>query len=93
MKPVAVLRHSPTEGPGYFSTYLDRHEIPWQLILLDAGEPVPRNAQEFAGLCFMGGPMSANDRPPWVAPVLDLIRDATRCDATSRLSAMVSAGS
>jgi hypothetical protein len=25
MKPVAIFRHSPTEGPGYFATYLERH--------------------------------------------------------------------
>ena len=28
----------------------------------------------------MGGPMSANDPLPWVAPVLELIRDAVRKD-------------
>lgn len=80
MKPVAIFRNSPTEGPGYFSAYLDRRGIAWRLILLDAGEPVPGSAQEFGGLCLMGGPMSANDDLPWVAPVLELIRDATRRD-------------
>jgi GMP synthase-like glutamine amidotransferase len=78
MKPVAVFRHAPTEGPGYFATFLDEHRIEWRLVRLDEGEPVPANASGFAGLAFMGGPMSANDTLPWTEPVLALIRDAVR---------------
>ena len=32
MKPVAVFRHLPIEGPGYFATFLDNNHIPWRLI-------------------------------------------------------------
>jgi GMP synthase-like glutamine amidotransferase len=78
MKPVAVFRHAPTEGPGYFATFLDEHGIAWRLVRLDEGEPVPERAGAFAGLAFMGGPMSVNDDLPWIAPALDLIRDAVR---------------
>jgi len=76
VKPVAIFRHAATEGPGYFATYLERHGVPWQLIRIDAGEPVPERAARFGGLVFMGGPMSVNDELPWIAPVLRLIRDA-----------------
>jgi len=76
MKPVAVFRHAPTEGPGYFATFLDERRIPWRLVKLDEGEAVPPSAEPFAGLGFMGGPMSVNDDLPWMAPVLALIRDA-----------------
>lgn len=76
MKPVAVFRHAPTEGPGYFATFLDGHRVRWRLVRLDEGEPVPGSAEGFAGLAFMGGPMSVNDRLPWIEPVLGLIRDA-----------------
>ena len=31
MKPIAIFRHSPGEGPGYFATFLDRHSLPWTL--------------------------------------------------------------
>ena len=75
MRPVAIFRHSPTEGPGYFAIFLERHGIPWRLIAVDAGEPVPP-AEAFSGLCFMGGPMSVND-PPWIDRVCALIRDAS----------------
>ena len=47
---------------------------------LDEGAPVPRDAHRFSGLAFMGGPMSANDPLPWIAPALELIRDAVRKD-------------
>jgi GMP synthase-like glutamine amidotransferase len=80
MKPVAIFRHSITEGPGYFATFLDRRGVSWRLIRLDEGESVPTDARAFSGLCFMGGPMSVNDDLPWIAPALALIRDAVRAD-------------
>jgi GMP synthase-like glutamine amidotransferase len=80
MKPVAIFRASPTEGPGYFATYLERHSMPWQLVALDSGERVPRDARKYSGLVFMGGPMSVNDGLPWIAPALELARDAVRKD-------------
>jgi len=76
MKPVAILRHVATEGPGYFATYLDRHQVSWRVVKIDEGEPVPGNPREFSGLVFMGGPMSVNDSLPWIAPSLALIRAA-----------------
>ena len=75
-KPVAVFRFSDTEGPGHFATFLDANRIPWRLFKLDEGDPVPATSEPFAGLAFMGGPMSANDPTPWNAPVLALMRDA-----------------
>ena len=80
MKPVAIFRHAPPEGPGYFATYLDHHRIPWRLIGVDAGEAVPADPRAFSGLVFMGGPMSVNDDIPWIAPILKLIRDSVAAD-------------
>lgn len=80
MKPVAIVRHYPIEGPGYFARFLDEHAIPWRLIAIDEGEAVPRDAQAWSGLCFMGGPMSANDELPWIAEALALMRDARAAD-------------
>jgi GMP synthase-like glutamine amidotransferase len=76
MKPVGIFRHSITEGPGYFATFLDSRRIPWQLVKIDEGEPLPADPQAFSGLGFMGGPMSVNDDLPWIAPLLELIRSA-----------------
>jgi GMP synthase-like glutamine amidotransferase len=83
MKPVAIFRHAPTEGPGYFATYLDSHGIPWRLVRIDEGEPVPQDARAFSGLCFMGGPMSVNDDLRWIPGVLALIRAAVDAQVPS----------
>lgn len=80
MKPVAIFRHSPGEGAGYFATFLERHSVPWQLIRVDSGDKVPTDPQAFCGLVFMGGPMSVNDPLPWIAEELALIRAAVAQD-------------
>jgi len=41
---------------------------------------VPKDARRYAGLAFMGGPMSVNDDLPWIIPALELVRDAVRKD-------------
>jgi len=80
MKPVAIFRHAPSEGPGYFASYLERKAIPWTLLAVDEGRKVPRQARAYSGLVFMGGPMSVNDDLPWIIPALRLIADAVRQD-------------
>lgn len=45
---------------------------------LDEGTPVPRDARGYSGFAVMGGPMSANDELPWIAPLLELMRGAVR---------------
>ena len=80
MKPIGIFRHYHTEGPGYFASYLDRFGLPWQLICIDRNASIPEGLAAFSGFAFMGGPMSANDRLPWVDPVLHLIRDAVAAD-------------
>jgi GMP synthase-like glutamine amidotransferase len=76
IKPVAIFRHSPGEGPGYFATFLESRSIPSLLIAVDQGASIPSDPSAYSGLCFMGGPMSVNDDLPWVLSELDLIRKA-----------------
>jgi GMP synthase-like glutamine amidotransferase len=78
MRPVGIFRTARSEGPAYFATYLERRSIPWQLVPLDEGAAVPRDPRLFSGVVFMGGAMSVNDDLPWIAPVLELIREAVR---------------
>jgi GMP synthase-like glutamine amidotransferase len=80
MKPVAIFRFSPTEGPGHFGDWLDSQYIAWQVIALDRGDTVPADPGAFAGIGMMGGPMSANDDLPWNAPLLGLLRSAIDAD-------------
>jgi GMP synthase-like glutamine amidotransferase len=80
MKPIAIFRHTSTEGPGYIADFLDEQSILWKLVCVDAGDAVPQNAADFSGLVFMGGPMSVNDDLPWIPQSLALIRDAVARD-------------
>jgi GMP synthase-like glutamine amidotransferase len=80
MNPVLIFRHSATEGPGYFTTFLDDHDIPWKLVRIDSGDAVPDHLDGVSGICLMGGPMSVNDDLPWIPPLLALIRDAIASD-------------
>lgn len=80
MRPIAVFRHAPSEGPGHFATYVEGLGLPWRLIAIDAGEPLPAEPSAFAGLVFMGGPMSVNDDLPWIPAVLKLIQQAVAQD-------------
>lgn len=75
---MAIFRYARTEGPGHFATFLSEHGLQWRLIRLDENDPVPGSCEEFSGLGFMGGPMSANDEYPWTQPVLELMRCAAR---------------
>lgn len=80
MRPVAILRFSKTEGPGFFAEWLDARGIDHRLVALDQGEPAPTDASAYAGIAMMGGPMSVNDDLPWIAPVEALLRDAVRAE-------------
>ena len=73
MRPVAIFRFSPTEGPGHFGAWLARHEVPQRLIAIDQGDNVPTDPRAFSGIAMMGGPMSANEDPPWNAPLMALL--------------------
>ena len=79
-KQILIFRHFPTEGPGYFARFLDRQGLAHRTIKVDEGEPVPESIADIPGLVFMGGPMSVNDRLPWIPKTLRLIREAVAAD-------------
>ena len=76
MKPIRFFRHMACEGPGYLGTLLDRLQWPYELICIDKGHAVPAGLDDVAGLVFLGGSMSANDRYGWIDDELALIRKA-----------------
>jgi GMP synthase-like glutamine amidotransferase len=80
MQPITIFRFSRTEGPGYFATFLDRQRLPWKVVALDAGEPVPQSVDDMSGIAMMGGPMSVNDDLPWVKPMESMLRRAVDAD-------------
>jgi len=80
VRPVAIFRFSPTEGPAHFADWLDAHGVPWTTVALDAGAEVPADPHAYAGLAMMGGPMSVNDALPWVTPLCATLRKAVAAD-------------
>lgn len=54
--------------------------MPWRLIAVDRGDAIPVSPDAFAGLAFMGGPMSVNDDLAWIPGSLALIRAAVAAD-------------
>lgn len=80
MKPIIIFRHAATEGPGFLATFLDEHQLPWKLVKIDAGEPIPDSVEHYSGMVLMGGPMSVNDDLPWLPPLLSRIQQALQLD-------------
>jgi GMP synthase-like glutamine amidotransferase len=76
MRPVAIFRYSPTEGPGRFGEWLSEQAIPWEIIAIDEGAAVPADPDAYAGIGMMGGPMSVYEPLPWIAPMCSFLRDA-----------------
>jgi GMP synthase-like glutamine amidotransferase len=80
MKDVVIFRFLAHEGPGSLGVFLDEQNIPWILVKVDEGEPIPSSILTYSGVVLMGGPMSVNDDLPWIAQLLERIREAKAMD-------------
>ena len=80
MKEVIIFRFLGREGPGYLGDFLDEQKIPWRMVKVDEGEPIPASILAHSGMVLMGGPMSVNDDLPWIPPLLERIREAKVAD-------------
>jgi GMP synthase-like glutamine amidotransferase len=76
MRPIAVFRFSPTEGPAYFAEWLDRQSIRFELIAVDEGASVPEDSTRYSGIAMMGGPMSVYEALDWIDPLSRVLRNA-----------------
>lgn len=72
-----VLQHLDVEHPGIFREFLQHDGIPWDVVELDRGEPIPA-LEAYAGLWVMGGPMDVWEEPalPWLVAEKAAIRRA-----------------
>ncbi|NQD38871.1 type 1 glutamine amidotransferase [Permianibacter sp. IMCC34836] len=79
-KPVLIIQQAWHDTPDYFLDFLNREGIAIELRRMDRGEPVPLRAVDYAGICLLGGPMSANDGAtlPWLDQQIQLARDAVQ---------------
>jgi len=80
MKEIIIFRFLGREGPGYLGDFLDEQKIPWRMVKVDEDEPIPPSILTHSGMVLMGGPMSVNDDLPWIAHLLERIREAKAAD-------------
>lgn len=76
MRPVAIVQHLADDGPAFFATWLQARGIPFTLHRMHLGETLPGDILACAGLCILGGAMSANDPLPYYPRLLEQIRQA-----------------
>ena len=76
MRPIAILRHDPVQGPGFLLDVLQRHGVPWRVFAIDEGDTPPASAAEFAGIVVLGSDHSVHDPAPWIAAELALLQHA-----------------
>lgn len=80
MKPVAVVQNIDTGGVGFFGVFASERGIPLHVFHGYAGDALPATLAGYAGLCVLGGPMSANDDIPYLRHTETLIRAAVSDD-------------
>ena len=75
--PILVFQHMPADHPGYLFELLDADRIPWRVVRLDLGEPVP-DLGAFSALWVLGGPMDVweEQNHPWLIEEKRAIREA-----------------
>ena len=82
MKPIAIIQHVALDGPEYFLDYLNRSDIPSRIFRVYAGEALPQDAGDYAGVASFGGPMSVHDvaEHAWILPEIEFLRSAVAAD-------------
>jgi len=79
-KHVLVLQHHRCENLGTIADALQQAHIEPRYIRSDAGEPIPKELGDAAGVIVMGGPQSVyeQDKFPYLRDEMRLIEDALR---------------
>lgn len=80
MKPVLVLQHMATDGPGYLARWLRERDVPFQVFSTAAGQAFPASMRGYGALAVLGGEMSANDDLPSLRQAEHLIRESMEAD-------------
>ena len=76
MNTIVIFQFYPSEDAGYLARFLTEKNIPWHYIRVDQGQPIPTSLNNISAMIMMGGPMSVNDKLPWIPPLLNLICQA-----------------
>lgn len=82
MRPIAILQHEATQGPGVLRDYLDSQDIPYHLFHPMQEGNVPFNAADYSGIVVLGSNHCANEKLPWVDAEWTLLRGALLHDVS-----------
>lgn len=80
MRPIAVLQHEALQGPDFLAHCLQQQGWATRLFRPDEGDPVPRQARDFAGIVVLGSDHGVHDRLSWIAAERALLGDALARD-------------
>jgi GMP synthase (glutamine-hydrolysing) len=73
---VLIFKNISSEGPGTIGDYLDQKGLPYDIVDLYKGEPLP-DATSYDTLIMLGGPMSINDDIAYIRREEELVRKFT----------------
>ena len=78
---VLVLQHDDGCPPARLTRVLDAARLPWELVALDRGDPLPRPGP-WRGIVSLGGRMGAYDTAefPFLAAEARLLAEALKLD-------------
>lgn len=80
MRPIAILQHEATQGPGVLRDHLDENDIPYRLISPASDGKAPVDASKFGGIVVLGSDHCVNEMLPWIEDERRLLQDAIRRD-------------
>jgi GMP synthase-like glutamine amidotransferase len=78
MKPILIIEHIASSGPGLFRTFIEERSIPYSIVRPNNGEVIPgiNDISNYSGLCICGGVESVMQPPEWLNKEVDLVRAA-----------------
>jgi len=75
-----VLQHLDIEPPALIADCLLEAGHTFEIVHIYKGNPIPNTLEDYAGLIVMGGPMSADNRLPFIANEIALLQQAIAQD-------------
>ena len=76
MKPIAIFQHTHVGRPGAVVTVLNELGVPWVVVPVMDGAPIPDDPSCFSGIILMGGSMGVNDGLSWINDEIELVSRA-----------------
>lgn len=76
MKPVAILQHEASQGPGVLLDHLQQQGLSWQLMSPSLERSAPVHARDYSGIVVLGSNHCANEALPWIEDERCLLQSA-----------------